>query len=85
MFMADIPDMLSLRTKELSFLQFTELTTLIIQILRYKDYKLLRSEAVDQGRLLVEPGSVREFGSTKGLVSELVDCKIVDVSLIIEY
>ncbi|KAL2045505.1 hypothetical protein N7G274_001933 [Stereocaulon virgatum] len=49
-----------------------------VKRLRYKDYQLLRSEAVEQGRLLVEPGDVKEFTSMKGLASEVTECDILD-------
>ncbi len=54
------------------------LTSLKTQNLRYKDYQLLRSESVEQGRLQVEPGKVKEFGSIKALAAELGECGILD-------
>lgn len=47
------------------------------QRLRYKDYKLLRSGGVEQGRLMVEPGDVKEFDSMRVLVQDLADCGIL--------
>ena len=50
----------------------------MVQRLRYKDYKLLRLESVEKGRLLVEPGMVKEFGSMKNLVPEILQCEVLD-------
>jgi hypothetical protein len=54
------------------------LTSLKTQNLRYKDYQFLRSESVEQGRLQVEPGKVKEFDSIKALAAELGECGILD-------
>lgn len=52
--------------------------TLRKQRLRYKDYKLLCAEAVEQGRLLVKTGDVKEFHSLRELAQDLAECEIVD-------
>lgn len=54
------------------------LTCLVIQNLRYKDYQFLRSEAVEQGQLLIQPGKAKEFESMKALAAELGQCGILD-------
>ena len=50
----------------------------MIQRLRYKDYKLLSLGPIEKGRLLVEPGTVKEFGSLKDLVPEMLQCEVLD-------
>ncbi|CAF9942812.1 MAG: hypothetical protein ALECFALPRED_010084 [Alectoria fallacina] len=49
-----------------------------VKRLRYKGYKLLCSESVEQGRLLVKNGDVKEFGSMKELAHDLAECGILD-------
>ena len=49
-----------------------------LQRLRYKDYKLIHSGVVEDGKLQVEPGSVKEFESMKVLVPELTECGTLD-------
>ncbi|KAF6241249.1 hypothetical protein HO173_001044 [Letharia columbiana] len=49
-----------------------------VKRLRYKDYKLLCSETVEQGRLLVKSGDVKEFHSMKALAHDLGECEILD-------
>ena len=48
------------------------------QRLRYKDYKLLCLESVEQGRLRVKNGGVKEFHSMKALADDLGECEILD-------
>lgn len=48
------------------------------QRLYFKDYKLLRSERVEHGRLLLENGDVKEFGSMKALAHDLGESEVLD-------
>ncbi|MCJ1274168.1 hypothetical protein MMC21_001963 [Puttea exsequens] len=45
--------------------------------LRYKDFQLLRSEAVDQGELGIRRGLVSEFESMKSLAANLARCNVL--------
>ncbi len=47
------------------------------QRLRYKDYRLLRLEAVTEGQLGITPGNVHEFDSMKDLSTYLEECNIL--------
>ncbi|KAL8948711.1 MAG: hypothetical protein Q9222_005122 [Ikaeria aurantiellina] len=49
-----------------------------VKRLRYKDYRLLRLEAVNEGRLGISPGSVEELDSMKDLSAYLAECDILD-------
>ena len=57
---------------------FTDSRILREQRLRYKDYTLLCSEGVEQGRLLVKDGDVKEFYSLKALAHDLGERGILD-------
>ena len=46
------------------------------QRLRYRDYRLLRLEAVTTGQLTTAPGNVAEFGAMKGLSAHLEECEV---------
>ncbi|CAO1606464.1 hypothetical protein XANCAGTX0491_009962 [Xanthoria calcicola] len=47
-----------------------------VKRLRYKDYRLLRLEAVTAGELSPHPGSITEFGSMKDLSAYLEQCEV---------
>ena len=48
------------------------------QRLRYKDYRLMNSEAVERGRLFVQAGNVKEFESIKALTPDLNEAEVLD-------
>ena len=48
------------------------------QGLRYKDYQLLRSEQVLEGRLNVGLGSVKRFKDVKELAADLAACGVLE-------
>ncbi|KAL8756761.1 MAG: hypothetical protein Q9199_002718 [Rusavskia elegans] len=48
-----------------------------VKRLRYKDYRLLRLEAVTTGQLSTTPGHVTEFGSMKDLSAYLEECDVL--------
>ncbi|KAL9630807.1 MAG: hypothetical protein Q9204_004535 [Flavoplaca sp. TL-2023a] len=47
-----------------------------VKRLRYKDYRLLRLEAVTTGQLTTTPGNVTEFGAMKDLSAHLEECEV---------